>query len=247
MVRLPDGRGVAVEEFGDRSGPPVLYFHGWPACRLEAGLIPELPVRLLALDQPGYGRSTPQPGRTLLDWPKDVAFVADRLGLGRIKIVGLSGGGPYAAACAYALGDRVEAIALVSPVPPSQGVASREPGIGHLFRLGRHPRLARRLFSLVRPLLRQRIITPRTVVGRGLPEADRAILTPATLAGLGRVWREGFGRGIQGALSDAEIYAQDWGVPLGAIRTRTSIWFGGQDSLISRKAVASYQAIPGAR
>lgn len=53
VVRLPDGRSIAVEEYGDPIGPVMLYFHGWPASRLEAGLIPDLPVRLLALDRPG--------------------------------------------------------------------------------------------------------------------------------------------------------------------------------------------------
>ncbi|MBC7801768.1 MAG: alpha/beta fold hydrolase, partial [Gemmatimonadaceae bacterium] len=129
MVRLPDGRAIAVEEYGDPAGLPVLYFHGWPASRLEAGLIPELPVRLLAFDRPGYGRSSPQPGRTLLDWPRDVAEVADRLGLDRFHVVGLSGGAPYAVACAYAIPDRVRGMALVCPVPPAHGIHPRAPGI----------------------------------------------------------------------------------------------------------------------
>ena len=247
VVRLPDGRSIAVEEYGDPKGPVVLYFHGWPACRLEAGLIPDLPVRMLAFDRPGYGRSTPQPGRRLLDWPTDVADVADRLGLERFHIVGLSGGGPYAAACAYALGDRVKGMALVSPVPPSTGMAKRTPGVGHLFRLGRHPTLAHRLFTLARPLLRRRIITPSTIVGRGLPESDRAALTRSTMAGLARVWREGFGHGIQGALSDSQIYAHDWGVPLEQITVPTSIWYGRQDSLIPEPALAPYRQITNAR
>ena len=244
LVRLPDGRGIAVEEYGDPAGPVVLYFHGWPACRLEAGLIPNLPVRLLAFDRPGYGRSTPQPGRTLRDWPRDVAFVADRLGIPQFHIVGLSGGAPYAAACAHDLPDRVRSLALVSPVPPSTGIPHRTPGIGHLFRLGRHPKMAKRIFTLARPLLRQRIITPRTVVGRGLPPADRAMLNRTTLQGLARVWREGFGRGIQGALADAQIYARDWDFDLARIKVPTSLWFGAQDSLIPNTALAPYRAIP---
>ena len=245
VVRMPDGRALAVEEFGDPAGPVVLYFHGWPACRLEAGLIPGLGARLLAFDRPGYGRSSPQPGRTLLDWPHDVAFVADRLGLDTFHIVGLSGGGPYAAACAHAMPDRVRSMALVSPVPPSHAVSLRAPGVGHLFRLGRYPRLARRLFGFARPLLRRRLITPSTIVGRGLPASDRAILTPAVMAGLGRVWREGFGHGIMGALSDAQIYAGAWGFPLAGIRVPTALWYGGQDSLIPAHALAPYDAIPG--
>ena len=245
MVRLPDGRAIAVEEYGDPSGPAVLYFHGWPASRLEAGLIPGLPARVLAFDRPGYGRSSPQPGRTLLDWPQDVADVADRLGLGKFHVVGLSGGAPYATACAYALPDRVLGVALVCPVPPAHGVHPRAPGVGHLFRLGRHPVLAHRLFSIVRPLLRQRIITPSTLVGGSLPDSDRECLDPKTLSGLARVWREGIGRSVQGALSDAQIYARDWGVPFGDIRTPVVVWYGAEDSLIPMHALAPFETIPG--
>ena len=245
VVRLGDGRVIAVEEYGDPAGLPVLYFHGWPASRLEAGLVADLPVRLLALDRPGYGRSTPQPGRTLMDWPVDVAAVADRLGLRQFHVVGLSGGGPYAAACALALPDRVLGVALVCPVPPPHGVHPRAPGVGHLFRLGRHPVLAHRLFSVLRPLLRRRIITPRTLVGDGLPAADRACLTPALLAGLGLAWREGIGRSVQGALSDASIYARDWGVPFGDIRVPVTVWYGSDDPMIPLHALAPLEAIPG--
>jgi pimeloyl-ACP methyl ester carboxylesterase len=245
VVRLPDGRSIAVEEYGDPTGPVVLYFHGWPASRLEAGLIPDLPVRLLALDRPGYGRSSAQPGRTLLDWPKDVADVADRLGLDQFYLVGLSGGAPYAVACAYALPDRVLGAALVCPVPPMHGIHPRAPGVGHLFRLGRHPVLAHRLFSVVRPLLRRRIITPRMLVGRSLPAADRECLDAKTLAGLARIWREGIGCDVQGALSDAQIYARDWDVPISEISVPMDVWYGEQDSLIPPHFLAPFEAIPG--
>ncbi len=245
IVRLNDGRVIAVEEYGDPAGAPVFYFHGWPASRLEAGLIPDVPVRLLSLDRPGYGRSSPQRGRTLLDWPADVAAVADRLGLKQFHVVGLSGGGPYAAACAYALPDRVLGAALVCPVPPPHGVHPRAPGVGHLFRLGRHPVLAHRLFSVLRPLLRRRVITPRTLVGNGLPPADLACLTPELLAGLGRAWREGIGRSVLGALSDAQIYANDWAVPFGDIQVPMTVWYGADDPLIPLHALAPLEAVPG--
>jgi pimeloyl-ACP methyl ester carboxylesterase len=246
-VHLPDGRAIAVEEYGDPAGPAVLYFHGWPASRLEAGLIPDLLVRLLAFDRPGYGRSSPQPGRTLLDWPRDVADVADRLGLSTFHVVGLSGGAPYAAACAYALPDRVLGAALVCPVPPAHGIHPRAPGVGHLFRLGRHPVLAHRLLSLIRPLLRHRIITPSTLIGGSLPASDRECLDPKTLSGLARVWREGIDRSVQGALSDAQIYARDWRVPFGDITVPVDVWYGSEDSLIPQHALAPFEAIPGVR
>ena len=246
-VRLPDGRVVAIEEYGNPAGPVVLYFHGWPASRLEAGLIPDLPVRLLALDRPGYGRSSPHPGRTLLDWPRDVADVADRLGLGRFHVVGLSGGAPFAVACAHALPQRVRRVALVCPVPPAHGVDPHASGVGLLYRLGRHPVLAHRLFSVMRPLLRRRVITPRTLVGGSLPAADRECLDRQTLSGLARAWREGIGRSVQGALSDAGIYARDWQVPLDEIAVPVDLWYGSEDSLIPLHALAPLEAMPGLR
>ena len=246
-VRLPDGRIIAVAEHGDPVGPPVLYFHGFPACRLEAGLIDGLPVRLLAPDRPGYGQSTPQPGRTLLDWPQDVAHVADRLGLDGLHIVGLSGGAPYAAACAAVLGPRVRSLVLVCPVPPAHGVPEGAGGIGELIRFGRQPRRAATLFPLVRMLVRQRFFSIHRMVGRGLADADEAVLTPAIRDGLVAVWREALRHGVHGALSDARIYAADWGFGLDTVRVPTSLWCGGQDMLVPPATLRPYAAIPGIR
>lgn len=244
LFRLPDGRAIAAEEYGDPAGPPIFYFHGWPASRLEAGLVPSLPVRLLALDRPGYGQSSPCPGRSLLDCAQDVAWIADRLGVEKFHIIGLSGGGPFAAACAYALPDRVLGMALICPIPPATD-AARGHGVGHLFRLGRHPRAAHRVFSMIRPLLRRRILTPGALVGGSLPDADRAVLTLRTITALGLSWREGMGRSVQGALADAIIYARPWGFDLADIRVPVALWYGGQDFLIPRESLAPYEAIPG--
>lgn len=141
--------------------------------------------------------------------------------------------------------DRVLGLALVCPVPSASSVPPRAPGVGHLFLLGRHPKVAHRLLSLLRPLLRRRIITPRTLVGSSLPAADRMVLTPPMLAGLARVWREGIGRSVQGALSDVNIYAANWRFPTTGITVSTTIWHGEEDSLIPRAALAPYEAIPG--
>ena len=81
-ITLPDGRRLGCAEYGDPDAMPVLYCHGFPSCRLEPSMLPVSGIRLIALDRPGYGLSDPLPGRTLLDWPRDVAAAADALGLG---------------------------------------------------------------------------------------------------------------------------------------------------------------------
>lgn len=104
---LPDGRKLGYAEYGTPSGKPLLYFHGYPSSRLEASVADDMAkrhnVRLIALDRPGFGLSTSQPHRCLLDWPVDVRTFAEGLNLPQFAVMGLSGGGPYALACASAL------------------------------------------------------------------------------------------------------------------------------------------------
>jgi pimeloyl-ACP methyl ester carboxylesterase len=120
-VELRDGRTLGYDEWGPPDGFPVLGFLGTPLSR-RAHLGEDAPqaagVLVMLVDRPGYGVSDFQPGRSLLDWPSDVAELADARGLERFAVFGMSGGGPHAAACGYALRDRVTAVGLVSSPAP---------------------------------------------------------------------------------------------------------------------------------
>ncbi|KAH7141334.1 Alpha/Beta hydrolase protein [Dactylonectria estremocensis] len=120
---LPDGRTLGFAEYGEPDGAPVLYFHGYPSSRLEAGPVHEMGrrrgLRFIALDRPGFGLSSPQPGRTLLDWSADVRAFAEGMRLRRFAVLGLSGGGPFALACARALPrDMLAGVGLFASGPP---------------------------------------------------------------------------------------------------------------------------------
>lgn len=119
---LPSGRTLGYASYGDPNGIPLLYFHGYPSSRLEAsGLSPlasRLNIRLLALDRPGAGLSTYDPHRRVTDWPADVQAFATGLGLSRIAVLGVSGGGPYALACARLLpSDMLGAVGMLAGAP----------------------------------------------------------------------------------------------------------------------------------
>ncbi|EED14994.1 conserved hypothetical protein [Talaromyces stipitatus ATCC 10500] len=105
--QLPDGRVLGFAEYGMPNGKPLLFFHGYPSSRLEAEPADDIArrcgIRLLSLDRPGFGLSTAQPGRRIVDWPNDVHAFAKGMGLDRFVIMGGSGGGPFALACAHAL------------------------------------------------------------------------------------------------------------------------------------------------
>lgn len=124
---LADGRTLAFSEWGDLGGRPVVLLHGVPGSRLMCPDIDatiEAGVRLITIDRPGYGRSDPRPDRTMLNWVDDYVELADHLDLPPSPIVGWSGGGPYALACAYRLPDRVTSVGLAG----SPGLTGEVPG-----------------------------------------------------------------------------------------------------------------------
>lgn len=121
-VRTPDGRTLAVEETGDPSGRPVLAHMGTPNSRHLYGPNGQdaaaQGLRLICYDRPGYGGSTPNPGRTVADCAADVRAICAELGIERLVTWGISGGGPHVLACAALLPDLVAAAAsLASPAP----------------------------------------------------------------------------------------------------------------------------------
>lgn len=136
-VRLTDGRDLTYAEYGDASGVPALYFHGTPGDHLEGRLWDEaaqaVHVRFIALDRPGYGRSTFHRSRKLTDFPNDVAQLADSLGIDRFAVIGTSGGGPHAQACAAAMPDRLTSATIISGAGSPEAYVGARTGIRRLF------------------------------------------------------------------------------------------------------------------
>jgi pimeloyl-ACP methyl ester carboxylesterase len=140
-VELRDGRRLTYSAAGDPDGFPVYYLHGaigsprWRTPALDE-LIARLGVLYLVPNRPGFAGSEPSPGRTVADFSLDVEDVANALGHRWFSVVGVSAGAPYALACAWALPERVTAIAAASPMSPPSG-----PGASSGLRYG-IPRLA---------------------------------------------------------------------------------------------------------
>src|SRR5262245_25902620 len=111
VLQHRDGRAIGYAEYGDPKGTPVLWCHGGPGSRLEpSGFAPaaeQVGLRLIGIDRPGYGKSTPVPGRTIASWVPDGLAVADELGLTRFAAVGVSTGGSYSLALAALAPERV--------------------------------------------------------------------------------------------------------------------------------------------
>jgi pimeloyl-ACP methyl ester carboxylesterase len=118
LVDLPDGRSLELHEAGDPGGLPVFVHHGTPGSGVLYDRWQSDGIRLIALDRPGYGGSTRDPGRRIATVAADVEAVADALELERFATWGISGGGPHALACAALLGSRLTAAASLAGVAP---------------------------------------------------------------------------------------------------------------------------------
>lgn len=256
-VLLRDGRRLAYAEYGAPRGRPVLYFHGLPGSRLEAGFAAPaaeaLGVRLLAVDRPGVGRSDRRPGRTLVDWPDDVAQLADALGLARFVLLGVSGGGPSTAACAWKIPERLDAVALVCPVAPLDRPGSTR-GMSpvarfHLTLARRAPALLPPLGAALAPLIRAWPAGPLALMRSVSSPPDRAALARSEAGAiLGRGLSEAFRRGAGGAIDDLRLLVRPWGFAPADIRVPVHLWHGEQDRTVPQamgRRLAS--AIPGCR
>ncbi len=116
-MKTPDGRHLSTQTYGDPDGKPVFLLHGTPGSRLgphpRGTVLHRLGVRLIAFDRPGYGDSDRFQGRRVADAATDVLAIADAFGLDKFAVVGRSGGGPHALACAALLPDRLTKVAVL--------------------------------------------------------------------------------------------------------------------------------------
>lgn len=250
-IVLKDGRRLGFAQFGSASAPPAFYFHGWPGSRLEAGFFDVPGVNMIGVDRPGYGLSDPLPKRKLIDWPEDVRQLADHLGYEKFAIVGMSGGGPYAAACAHALKDRITRVAIIAGLGPPDAPGMSDNRVGFLLNMGQRPMTSAVLFTIMRTLIH----TTRAEKGfaqmrKRVPRASKDIeaMTPDFLHMLLASFREGLRTSTRGISSDARVYGEPWPFQLHEIKVPVRIWHGQADAQVPVSIGRHYAAqIPTAR
>ena len=241
IVHLNDGAVVEFQEYGDPTGTPVLFCHGWPSSRTMAQLADEparaLGLRIISPDRPGICGSSMQLDRKLSDWPRIVAQLVDNLGIGEFRILAISGGAPYAYATAIAMPERVRAIAIAGGVIPFAELKDFK-GLLPLYRwmlafYRNRPQLLRQLFRLARPFLSFRApvrLRPLLLKMLLLRPCDAASLRDdaafeAIFESQRRAWRGS----AEGVMIDAQIYAQPWGFGVQDVLVPVRLWHGMED------------------
>lgn len=244
------GRRIAFSQLGDPEGVPVIYAHGFPSSRREAWLVHAaaraVGARIISLDRPGYGDSDPAPERLISDWPEDVLLIADALDLEHFALVGVSGGGPYALACAWRLAQpephglqgRMAACGLVCPLGPiyrDEQLQQMHWAARMNLNIGRQPDWLRDLVfgSATTTMLEHWPALVESARSLAAPAADRKILSdPTTTAILNRTIADAMRDGANGARRDLYLYTHDWGIPFRAIDIPIRIWHGQADGTV---------------
>lgn len=243
---LPDGRTLGYRVWGDPRGAQLLFLHGTPGSRLKFSIAHEtgreLGLSIVAPDRWGYGLTDAPAAPSLAAFAADMAALMDAQGQRRFAVGGISGGGPYAAAVAACLPDRVTALALISPVGPiaDAGLGRSLPPIHRLCFtvLPGRPRIvgaAMRAFrwSLARaPRLAGQLTTWRAAW------TDKALIArPEVAQRLLSSFLEGLRPGTDGPVVDLGIFSRPWGVDLAAISAPTRLWVGMRDTNVPLTAV----------
>lgn len=232
-VILDDGRTLAVEEWGVPGGTPVVYLHGSPMSRLarhpDDSLFRELGVRLITYDRPGFGCSTPDEGRRVVDAAADVAAVADALGLDRFAVFGVSGGGPHALACAALHPGRVTRAGVLASLAPRDAA-----GLEWTDGMNEGNRRSAAAALTGRAAVMEHLTNVGTAGLPPLPEVEQKVLSrPDVSAMLGAAFAEAVRPGLDGWVDDVmALFGTGWGFDPAAVPVPVRLWHGGLDTLV---------------
>jgi pimeloyl-ACP methyl ester carboxylesterase len=195
-------------------------------------------VRVIAADRPGCGLSDFQPDRRIGDWPGDVVELADALGIDRFAIVGVSGGGPYALACAREIPQRLTAAGVVcglGPVSESWAVRDMLWSRRLVFRLARQAPWLLRLITtvVIGRVLRRRPAAILSMIARTPVPPDRRVLErPDVRRALLASIQESVREGPRGILHELSLYTKGWDFRPEEIALTVDLWHGEADPIV---------------
>lgn len=240
ILHLTGGGTLGFREYGVKNGTPLVFFHGWPGSSRQGVFLHEVGqahgLRVLAVDRPGFGNSSRIPKRSFLDVPPLVEELVQTLHLGPWDVLGVSGGGPYALACAWAFPDRVRAAVVCCGVPPLDSPdARRKFSVIYRGLLALDDRFPAGLQAMLAPASLMARIRPPWPLMRLLALAtgprDRLFLADrACFDKFYPSFLDAMRSGHRSIYDDGHCYARPWPFDVSEIRVPVRFWHGTQDT-----------------
>lgn len=244
-VPVDDDRELTYAEYGCPEGVPVVFLHGTPGSRRLGQafetVAEELGIRLLSLDRPGYGRSSPWPDRSIDDAGEFVGALLDDADVGTAGVIGFSGGSPYALAAAAALPERIDRVDIVAGATPPD-VSEATPAMQRLL-----AGLATTAPFVLRGLFRGQALVadhldPSFVVDL-YTTADTGEPVPDDVAEIVEAdFLEAFARHRCGAVTEFRNTATDWGIDFADVDSSVHLWHGENDTNVPIEDVRRFEA-----
>jgi pimeloyl-ACP methyl ester carboxylesterase len=240
FVHLTDGRKVAVLETGNPHGKPVFMLHGTPGSRLgprpRGRLLYKLGVRLITFDRPGYGWSDRLASRMVADVVPDVQAIADKLGLDSFAVLGRSGGGPHALACAALLPQRVTRAGVLVGLAPwaAEGLdwfaGMSESNVWEFTAAATEPAALTAHLAQVAAQIRADPASHVSTLGPEMPASDRRVMADTGIRSLlAANFAEALRDSAAGWIDDDLAFCAPWGFNLAAITAPVLLWHGEAD------------------
>ncbi|MDP9183242.1 MAG: alpha/beta hydrolase [Actinomycetota bacterium] len=242
-IAVRGGRRLGFASFGSPLGRPIVWMHGTPGARRQIPLVArEIAdrdgLRIIGIDRPGIGSSTPHVYDDLHDWGADLEILTDVLGIDRFDVIGLSGGGPYTLAAGAALPHRVNKLAVIGGVAPTVGADAIDGGaVGFLRPVAPFVRVGRVPLGLA---LTVALRIARPVAGPALdlyrvgqPDGDKRLLgRPEFKAMFLDDLLNGSRKQVSAPLFDLLLFTRDWGFRLEDVKVPVQWWHGDADHIV---------------
>ncbi len=239
-VRVAGGRSVTVESWGDSAGMPIFLLHGTPGSRSgprpRTSFLYRLGVRLISYDRPGYGQSSRHPGRAVKEAAADIRAIADYLEIEEFGVVGRSGGGPHALACAALLGGRVRSTAVLVGLAPSDAkdlnwfAGMADSNIQEYSAAGTDQAAVEARLARYAARIRD---DPESLLQTLLPELtrpDRRVVHDVAIRKLlAEAYAEGLRDSADGWIDDVLAFRRPWGFDPSVISSPLLLWHGEED------------------
>jgi pimeloyl-ACP methyl ester carboxylesterase len=256
QVQLPDGRRMDVRVSGPEDGLPLVFHHGTPGAGTPLRALERAAhargLRVVTASRPGYGGSSRNEGRQVVDVVADTEAVLGALGASRCVVGGWSGGGPHALACAARLPGAAAVLVIAGVAPFDAEGLDWLAGMGqdNLDEFGaaiKGSEALRSLLQSLRDVLKD--VSPSQIVAsleNLLPEVDRAVITDEFGEDLAASFREAMRPGVDGWLDDDRAFVSPWGFDLGEISVPVALWQGSLDLMVPyAHGVWQAQRVPG--
>ncbi|KAL8869558.1 MAG: hypothetical protein Q9174_004188 [Haloplaca sp. 1 TL-2023] len=237
-LTLPTGHTIGFAEYGSPSGTPMFALHGSPGSRYDAlwltSVAKKYHIRIIAPDRPGHGTSTFQKDRRLIDYPSDISQLAKHLGIERYHVIGHSGGGPYALACAYGLPPKeLLNVGVVAGMGPPPVLTLKDAGLYTVYVMNMMTYLPRLMRFFINMSVKDGAVLNKNYqhMMKYLTEEDRAEIGDPESQRLGvKSLMEAYKQGADGAIRDGQIYSSPWGFELKDVHKKVHLFYGAKDT-----------------